>query len=625
MQQRDPSLPPGDRARRRSLFGGRSEPLPPPAVTAGLTPSAAERAEAVMTAYQEMIQEQLEDGLRAIQHTANTLMHEIAAEVWRSAGGDKQDVAGTILQELSRDQAIRSLIAHSDERFQALAVRTGRLEDGITMLSESVRAARETIQQATDTLADTQGTPMGVAQIRAELSEVTKQVASAFEALAGRDRAIVEAVHARIAEHGEMIAQETARISHAMESYVQHGVEAMGQLAGSTDTQVHSITTRDEEISKRVEATIDQRMARLAEQLQLLYDRMGSGTTSLHEEITFLSDRVGVDARETTEALGRIVDTRARGVAQLVRSDSETLRRELVRSTEAHDATIARVLDERLGQVTDALTRTASGMATEVSGRIREEVSQAIRVKLDETVARLETRSEEQSRLIGARMDEAVTAIDRNVVRLSDSMEGQFERMGKVAGDRAAAAANLAIGARFDDVAARLQDATDAIERAGSESRTATERTATHMAETRRALEERQMAHGRELAQTMDTRIASLAKLVRSDNEMLAEQIVADQEASKQALRAVKELQANMPTEVIGMIEERFASLTESIERSNEMLAARIDRMAETIGRQQNDEIQVVIDRMGDAMHALASLGKPGPSHRSPEPRIELE
>jgi len=623
MQQRDPSLPPGDRARRRSLFGGRSEPLPPPAVTAGLTPSAAERAEAVMTAYQEMIQEQLDDGLRAIQHTANTLMHEIAAEVWRSAGGDKQDVAGTILQELSRDQAIRSLIAHSDERFQALAVRTGRLEDGITMLSESVRAARETIQQATDTLADTQGTPMGVAQIRAELSEVTKQVASAFEALAGRDRAIVEAVHARIAEHGEMIAQETARISHAMESYVQHGVEAMGQLAGSTDTQVHSITTRDEEISKRVEATIDQRMARLAEQLQLLYDRMGSGTTSLHEEITFLSDRVGVDARETTEALGRIVDTRARGVAQLVRSDSETLRRELVRSTEAHDATIARVLDERLGQVTDALTRTASGMATEVSGRIREEVSQAIRVKLDETVARLETRSEEQSRLIGARMDEAVTAIDRNVVRLSDSMEGQFERMGKVAGDRAAAAANLAIGARFDDVAARLQDATDAIERAGSESRTATERTATHMAETRRALEERQMAHGRELAQTMDTRIASLAKLVRSDNEMLAEQIVADQEASKQALRAVKELQANMPTEVIGMIEERFASLTESIERSNEMLAARIDRMAETIGRQQNDEIQVVIDRMGDAMHAIASLGKPGA--RAPEPRIDLE
>jgi hypothetical protein len=71
------------------------------------------------------------------------------------------------------------------------------------------------------------------------------------------------------------------------------------------------------------------------------------------------------------------------------------------------------------------------------------------------------------------------------------------------------------------------------------------------------------------------------------------------------------------------MVEERFASLAESIERSNEMLAARIDRMAEKIGQQQNDEIQVVIDRMGDAMHAIASLGKPGV--RAPEPRIDLE
>jgi hypothetical protein len=591
-------------------------------VTAGLTPSASERAEAVMTAYKVMIQEQLDDGLRAIQHAANTLMHEIAAEVWRSAGGDKQDVAGTILHELSRDQAIRSLIAHSDERFQALAARTGRLEDGVTMLAESVRAARETIQQATDTLVEAQGAPMDVAQLRAELSEVTKHVASAFEALAGRDRAIVEAVHARIAEHGEMIAQETARISQAMESYVQHGVEAMGQLAGSTDSQVHAITSRDEEISQRVEVAIDQRMTALGEQLQLLYDRMGSGATSLHEEMTFLSERIGVDARETTEAVGRMVDTRARGLAQLVRSDSEAIRQELVRSTQAHDEQMAQLLDERLGRVSDALTGTAATMAAEISARIRDEVSAAIQVRLDDTVAVLETRSEEQALKIDTRMQEAVTAIDRNLVRLSDSMEGQVDQMGRLAGERAAAAANEGIGARFDEAASRLQDAAAAIERAGSESRSATERTATQMAEAGRALEERQMAQGRELAQTMDTRIASLAKLVRSDNEMLAAQIAADQEASKQTLRMMKELQASMPADVVGMVEERFASLAESFERSNEMLAARIDRMAQTLGQQQNDEIQVVIDRMGDAMHAIASLGRPG--GRASE-RIDLE
>jgi len=577
-----------------------------------------------MSTYKEMIQEQLDEGLRAIQHTANTLMHEIASEVWRSAGGDKQEVAGTLLQELSRDQAIRSLIAHSDERFQALAVRTGRLEDSLTMLAESVRAARETIQQAADALGEAQGGPTGGPQIRDELAEVTRRVAMAFETLAERDRAIVEAVHERIREHGEMIAQETSRISMALESYVQHGVEAMGQLAGSTEAQIRSMAARDEEISGLVRSTIDQRMNALGEQLQLMHDRMAAGTTSLHEEMTFLSDRVGVDTREVTDAVGQMVDTRVRGLAQLVRSDSEAIRRELVRTAEAHDEHLAQLLDERLGQVSEVVVRTASSISTEVAEKIREEVSRTLQMRLDETVIRLEDRAQEQSQLIDARMHEVVTAIDRNVVRLVDSVEGQFERLGQSARERSAAV-DVATGARFDDISSRLQDATAAVERAGVAARISTEGTASQMAELRRVLEERQGAQTHELAQTMDARIASLAKLVRSDNEMLAGQIVADQEASKQALRAMKELQAILPTEVIGMVEERFASLAESIERSNEMLATRIDRMAEKIGQQQNDEIQVVIDRMGDAMHALASLGKPGPSHRSPEPRIELE
>ncbi len=46
--------------------------------------------------------------------------------------------------------------------------------------------------------------------------------------------------------------------------------------------------------------------------------------------------------------------------------------------------------------------------------------------------------------------------------------------------------------------------------------------------------------------------------------------------------------------------------------------------MADTIGQRQNDDIQVVIDRMGDAMHALASLGK-GPGPQDPSPRLEID
>ncbi|RPJ12540.1 MAG: hypothetical protein EHM22_06380, partial [Actinobacteria bacterium] len=404
MQHRDPSPPPGDRARRRSLFGGRSEPTPAPPPTAGLTPSAAERIERVITAYQEMIQEQLDEGLRSIQHSANSLMHEIAGEVWRSAGGDKEAVASTILKELSRDQAIRALIAHSDERFQALASRTGRLEDTMNMLAESVRSAREQISRSADALAESgAGSPLGVGQIRAQIDEVSRQVAGAFKTLADRDQEIVETLQVRIREHGELITQETARISQAMQEYVSQGVEAMGRLAGSADASLQAMSAHDGESGDPAGRSVDQQISELAEHLQLLYDRTGIAMTSLHESVTFLGDRIGVDTRERLEEMNRAFEARVVGLANLVRSDSEALRRELVRTAEAHDQTIARMLDERLTPVVDTLA---------------ESVAQTIQGKLEESMSALAERTEEQARLIDSRTGETVSAIDRNLVRM---------------------------------------------------------------------------------------------------------------------------------------------------------------------------------------------------------------
>ncbi|MCI0636921.1 MAG: hypothetical protein L0206_23850 [Actinobacteria bacterium] len=683
--QRDPSNPPGDRARRRSLFSGRTEP-PAPAMPS-LTPSAAERVEAVITASQEMIQEQLDEGLRAIQHTANTLMHEIAAEVWRGAGGDKDKVGSTILHELSRDQAIRALISHSDERFQALAARTGRLEDTMNMLAESIRAAREQLERRADTLAES--SPLGVGQLRDQLDEMTRQATATYQALAERDQVIAEAVHERIREHGELIARETARISAAMESYVQQGVVAMGNLAGETDSeiktiserqqelmvrleqtidgrvgqlgeqvrsatdqaqqigeqvrtvsehaqqladrlehgiadrmggleqtvaertdrleqsltervggleqnvdgrmadlgeQMRSVADREQELSERLERTVDEHMAQLGEQMQLLYDRAAIATSSLQELVSGLGDRVGADTHAAVAGLMTTIQERVTGLAQLVRSDSEALRGEFVRRTA--------VLDEQLG------------------------------ARLDQDLGRV--------------MDQTTTVIDRNMIRMFDALQGHFEQLGTSVGDRAAGAAELAIGARFDDVLARLHAASEVIERGGSQARATLDEGFSAVDERLASFGERIAAFDDwftaldERATTLDQRFdgtdqrfAALAKLVRSDNERVAEQILADQEVTKQALRAMKELQASLPVEVVQMVEERFASLAESIERSNEMLAGRIDRMAETIGQRQNDDIQIVIDRMGDAMHALASLGK-GNDRPHDDPRLEL-
>jgi hypothetical protein len=580
-----------------------------------------------MAAYEATTQRQLEEGMRRIQLTASTLMHEIASEVWRTAGGDKDQARSQIIQELSRDQAIRSLIAHADERFQALAVRTARLEDTLTHVAESVRAAREEIAERVGGLTEgIDGTP-GSTELRTQLAEITRQVAAALGTLAERDQAIVDAVRDRVREHGELLTQETTRISAAMESYVQHGVEAVGQLAGRVDAQLQALTVRDDEIAERIRATVDQQMTLLAEQLQLMYERMAIDTSSVNETIRLhtsrgderiravgeyllqVNERIDVAAREAVAQMQRTLEGRVMGLAQLVRSDSEALRRELVRTAASLDERTASILDERLGAVSGAVTEGTARMIDELGRRMQEETSQAMRGWIDEALARLESRAEEQSRRFDGRTEEALSAIDRNMVRMADAIEGQFERLGRGVSERAAQAADVAIGERFDHVLARLHDATSVVERLPILLQEGNERTE------------------QQVEATVERRIGSLARLVRSDNETLAQQIVADQEASKQALRSMKELQANLPAEVIEMVEQRFASLAESIERSNEMLSKRIDRMADTIGQRYDNDIQVVVDRMGDAMHALASIGRAdaAPSPRGGEPRIELE
>jgi ABC-type transporter Mla subunit MlaD len=530
----------------------------------------------LMGAYQATIQRQLEEGLTEIRRTANSLMHEIASEVWRAAGGDKDEVRSKILQELSRDQAIRSLIAHSDDRFQALSVRTARVEETLNLVATSLRGAQDRLTSTIEEI--TPGSAEDAAALRSQLTEVTRQVGEALGTLAERDQAIVDAVRTRVREHGELITQETTRIAHAMEGYVQHGVEAIGQLAGAMEAQVQAFGTREEEITGRVAQAVEQQMTLLGEQLQLMYERLAIDTNAITEYVTsfaergdehtravgeylhVLHDRVDVVTRDAVAELNHTLEERVMGLARLVRSDAEALRAEIASAGEARD--------------------------------------EVVRSRIDEAITRIESHGDERSRTIDGQMDQALGAMDRNMIRLTDVVESHLEHLEQTVADRASRAVEVSLGERFDDVLARLHAATGTLEGDRNEM-------------------------SRSVGESVDERMGSLARLIRSDNETLAQQIVADQEASKQALRAMKELQANLPAEVVEMVEQRFASLAESIERSNEFLTTRIDRMAEKLGERYDSDIKVVVDRMGDAMHALASLGRP---EDAPGPtRIELE
>ena len=88
MDQSNPSFPTesSDRARHPGIFSR--------------TAATADAAfEAEMASYQQVLEDRLEKGLQAIHQSANALMHEIASEVWRAAGGDKDQVGRASCRE----------------------------------------------------------------------------------------------------------------------------------------------------------------------------------------------------------------------------------------------------------------------------------------------------------------------------------------------------------------------------------------------------------------------------------------------------------------------------------------------------------------------------------------------
>ena len=182
---------------------------------------------------QHAVDDRLEEGLRAIETQATVLMKEVAREVWRASSKDVRPEQERIVSILSRDQAIKSLIASSDERFQALAVRGARLEDHLEELAVSERRTREAMEAAATSIREIAESPTlhGVDVVRTQLEQVERHIAEAFAHFDARDEAIATQILTQVRDHGELIANETSRVVESMQSYVQNGTEAVGRLA----------------------------------------------------------------------------------------------------------------------------------------------------------------------------------------------------------------------------------------------------------------------------------------------------------------------------------------------------------------------------------------------------------
>jgi uncharacterized protein YukE len=529
--------PEGPGAPRRGFFARRPDP-------------ASQFTHAAPKTLEGAVEERLDAGLRAIQEQAAALMREIASEMWRASGTDVGPEQNRILSFLSRDQAIRSLIASSDDRFQVLAVRTARLEDALAELAENGRLVREAIQLSAQSIHEVANSPtlQGVELIRTQLEQVEAHISSTFQHLDERDRRLTGAIQERIVEHGDLIARETARIVEAMESYVQGGAEAMGRLASRIEQHAESFANHDDTLADKLRAAVTDETREIAEQVQMLGERVGiQGRTSQEHQV----------------AMERLVETRIMGLAQLSRSDSQALRELIDRNAATQEDRLRDTIDDRMSAMTLAL-----------SG-----------------------------------------AVERNMSQLSERVDAQLGAVAELVAHRAAEAADGTLASTFDQTLERLDASIASIDAMGM---TVVETLVSSRAQT----EER-------IGEHVDDRLAALAKMIRSDNRVLAQRMssaevpgsATDAETLKQTLRAVKELQAGLGAEMVGSVERRFQTMSEQLHKETqstteamvkvaEVLGEKMDRLTVRVDEGVGGDLQIVIDRMSDAIQAMSGRGR---------------
>jgi hypothetical protein len=495
---------------------------------------------------------QLEEGLRALETQATDLMREIAAEVWRASGNDMRPERERIVSLLSRDQTIKTLIASNDERYQSLALRAARVEDAVNEVAEHGRTSRDAVEASLLAIREIADSPTlhGVEGVRSQLEQVEHHIAAALATMQDRDRAIVQTVTQQVRAHGQLLAEETAKVIGAIDAYVQTGAEAMGTLSQRVEEHAEAFAEHDGTISQTVADRVATELAPVAEQLEMLAEQVG-----MH----------GRDQQQVRGAIERLVEARIMGVAQLIRADSEALRELIEERTDVQVETIRETVDWRMAAFAERIDEKLGSIATEVASSVNETVASSLS-SVGETVA------------------SSLSSVNQTV------------------GETVA----MSIGATVERMDAGM-GSIDGLDEM--------------LAEGQAAVEERLRAH-------IDDRMTAIARLIRSDNQALASAVreqqpitpsePLDAELVRQTLRAIKELQAGLAEDVQIRVDANLRSIsdqlhketqstTESMVKVAEVLGEKIDRLSVRVDEGVGNDMQVVIDRMTDAIQAMSA------------------
>ena len=355
-------------------------------------------------------------------------------------------------------------------------------------------------------------------------------------------------------------------------------------------------------------------------QLEQVERHIAETMAHLDEHDRTLSEGVLRQVREHGELIARETTRVVESMQGYVQSGAEAMGR-LAQRVEAHAEAFAsgeasgalepvrqqiEMLDERMGIHGRSMHELQGAVERLVEARIIG-LAQLIRADSEALRGLIERRSDDHESVSQARLDERIEEVRATI-------ESRFEAftsdtLEQLAGFTAAVTASVDAG--FERLGERVERF-DGLDSA--------------IVETQAVAEERLMS-------LVDERVTAIARLIRSDNRVLAERLQAgpgrDGEVMKQVLRSVKELQAGVATDMLGSMDHRFQAMgerlhqesqstSEAIAKVAEGLGERIDRLAVKVDEGVDGDLQIVIDRMSDAIQAMSARG-------ARQPRIDLE
>ena len=558
-QPDEPRTPAASGEPKRRIFGKGDPPL-------AFDP----RVEAMLSASHRMMMERLEEGLEAIEEAAGSLMRDIAAEVWKAGGSAPEEMQGRILEVLSRDQAVRGLIAHSDERFQSLDLRMARIEQSLAnvdrasaLLSELMNAGQGA--DGSDALGFLALEPR-VGSIEQSLAEIRSYLSQLGRYLNERDRALTQWLQQRGAAMASSSAGDAAL------------AEAETRLRDDVALHAHALHER-----------MERQAGALADVLAAQSELTGRQVESQAERIGALAEQLEV-VREAThgglERMSTILEHRLTEVTEQVWADALALRRELLDQVGQPGAAASAEIDERLARMTELVNAALGWTVDQIHDHVQRETLRSVQVAMADVLSALDRRFVDLDRSMMVQSDRAAAALADRVEGLDRRLEAGLTALEESFAERATEAVDAALSSAKGEII-------DAVTRA------------------------------------MDERVTQLAMMIRSDNRALAErlEVVEQQAAAKEAIRAVNELAAALPSEINDALDERLALIGDLIKRETRSygdvvikatgaLADRIDRTAERIGDRFDREVETVVDQIGGTMATIATGIQRAPRNR---------